>query len=91
MNVLMKMVSLTRHHDTGAIRMTTADNVRLWLVGDPYMCHLTKKSLRTNKSKDEAAHALIKTLHGMDLTKTPDGAPLTVSSVRKAITWLDGY
>jgi hypothetical protein len=93
MQVMMKMVSIggKQPHNTGPIRMTTADNVRLWLVGDPYMQHLTRKAIRANKNKGEAAMALIKTLRDMGVTETPDGAKITYTSVRRAITLQEGY
>lgn len=93
MQVVMKMVSIggKQRLSTGHIRMTTADNVRLWLVGDPYMSTLTHKAIRANKNKGEAAMALIKTLREMGLTETPDGAKFTYTSVRRAITLQEGY
>jgi hypothetical protein len=76
---------------TGPIRMTTADNIRLWLVGDPYMRLLTKKFLRTNDTKDEAAQALWQTLQNMGITHSPEGAAITRTSVRRAMILQDGY
>ena len=39
MQVTMRMIGIntTQPLRTGPIRMTAADNIRLWLVGDPYM------------------------------------------------------
>lgn len=89
----MKMVSINaaKRLDTGAIRMTTADNVRLWLIGDPYMRLLTNKFLRTKGSKDEAAQALWQTLQNLGITHSPEGMKISRTTVRRALIWQDGY
>jgi hypothetical protein len=76
---------------TGPIRMTTADNIRLWLVGDPYMRLLTNKFLRTKGTKDEASLALWQTLQNLGITHSPEGAKITRTSVRRAVVFQEGY
>lgn len=89
----MKMVGVNTLQplNTGAIRMTTADNVRLWLVGDPFMRLLTNKFLRTNGTKDEAAMALWQALQNLGITHSPEGMKISRTTVRRALTWQDGY
>lgn len=93
MEIMMKMVPVSGKalRETHPIRMTTADNVRLWLLTDKYMAYLTKKMIRTTKTKAEAAQELHRILHEVGLTETPDGAKLTITSIRRALLWQDGY
>lgn len=76
---------------TGPIRMTTADNIRLWLIGDPYMRLLTNRFLRTNGTKNEAAFAMWQALQNMGVTHSPEGAKITRTSVRRAMILQEGY
>ncbi len=89
--MIMRMVDGKQPLRTEAIRMTTADNIRLWLVGDEYMRLLTYRAIRQCNGKSAAAHALHSMLHDLGITHSPEGAKITYTSVRKAITWLDGY
>ena len=93
MQAKMMMVSVGSKHTlrTQAIRMTTADNIRLWLVGDPYMRLLTYRAIRQCPGKNDAARTLRDMLHELGITHSPEGAKITYTSVRKAITWQDGY
>lgn len=93
MQAKMMMISVggTQPLRTEAIRMTTADNIRLWLVGDPYMRLLTYRAIRQCPGKNEAARTLRDMLHELGITHSPEGAKITYTSVRKAITWQDGY
>ena len=92
MQAKMMMMSVgTPALRTNAIRMTAADNIRLWLVGDPYMRLLTHRAIRQCNGKSAAAHTLRDMLNDLGITHSPDGAKITYTSVRKAITWLDGY
>lgn len=93
MQAKMMMVSVGSKHTlrTLPIRMTTADNIRLWLVGDEYMRLLTYRAIRQCNGKNDAAHTLHSMLHDLGITHSPEGAKITYTSVRKAITWLDGY
>ena len=93
MQVTFKMVGVNTSQPlkTGPIRMITADNIRLWLVGDPYMKLLTNKFLRTKGTKDEAAHALWQTLQNLGITHSPEGTKITRTSVRRAVVFQDGY
>ena len=89
--MIMQMVDGKHPLRTLPIRMTSADMIRLWLVGDPYMRMLTHRMIRQCINKSAAAHALFDALFDMGVTHSPDGAKITYTSVRKAITWLDGY
>lgn len=89
--MVMMMVGGKHPLRTEAIRMTNADMIRLWLVGDSYMRDLTYRMIRTRKDKKSAAHALCNVLFDMGVTHSPDGAKITYTSVRRAITWQDGY
>lgn len=89
--MIMHMVDGKQPLRTLPIRMTNADMIRLWLVGDGYMRDLTYRMIRTGKDKNTAAHALCNLLHDLGITHSPEGAKITYTSVRKAITWLDGY
>lgn len=93
MQTTFKMIGIDTKQPlkTGAIRMTTADSIRLWLIGDPCMRLLTNKFLRTKNTKDEASLALWQTLQNMGITHSPDGAKVTRTSVRRAIILQDGY
>lgn len=93
MAFMIKMVGVntTQPLKTGPIRMTTADNIRLWLIGDPYMRLLTNKFLRTKGTKDEAALALWQTLQNLGITHSPEGVKITRTAVRRAVIWIDGY
>jgi len=93
MQVTMRMIGITTSQPlrTGPIRMTVADNVRLWLIGDPYMRLLTNKFLRTKGTKDEAAQALWQTLQNLGITHSPEGAKISKHAVRQAMVWQDGY
>ncbi len=89
--MIMHMVDGKHPLRTLPIRMTSADMIRLWLVGDSYMRELTYRIIRTTKDKKIAAHALFNVLFDMGVTHSPDGAKITLTSIRKALTWLDGY
>ena len=89
--MMMHMVDGKQPLRTLPIRMTTADNIRLWLVGDEYMRLLTYRAIRQCNGKSSAAHMLCNVLFDMGVTHSPEGAKITYTSVRKAITWLDGY
>jgi len=89
--MVMMMVDGKQPLRTLPIRMTTADMIRLWLVGDPYMRMLTHRMIRQCINKSAAAHGLCNVLFDMGVTHSPDGAKITLTSIRKALTWQDGY
>lgn len=60
-------------------------NVSLWVNNDEGMYSLARDLMRRNKSKTEAARAMLDMLAESGITKTPDGARYTVSSIRAAM------
>ena len=61
-------------------------NVSLWIGNDEGLYQMAKGYIRRCKTLDEAAVAILEDLNGMGITKTPDGAKYTKTSIRAAIT-----
>ena len=93
MQVMMKMISVNGKQpaNTGPIHMTTADSIRLWLIGDLFMREMTHRIIRQTVNKNAAAHAICNSLREFGVTHNPDGAKVTFTAVRRAITWQSGY
>jgi hypothetical protein len=61
-------------------------NVSLWINNDEGLYNLAKACIRNNpKDRAEAAWEMCANLRGNGITKTPDGAPYSVSSIRAAM------
>ena len=60
-------------------------NVALWLSNDYGLYQSACDAVRRCKNIDDAARQLVDDLHSSGFSKTPDGAPYTVSAVRAAI------
>ena len=61
-------------------------NVALWLANDYGLYQMTCEAVRRNRTKDAAAREILESLTESGLTKTPDGSPYTLSSIRAALS-----
>lgn len=59
-------------------------SVSLWINNDEGLYNLARKYVKFN-TKKEAASKLLDDLKMFGITHTPDGAPYTISSIRKAL------
>lgn len=64
-------------------------NVSLWLNNDEALYQDLKRVLRQHSTKQAAAEELLNDLQDLGITKTPDGAPYSVSSIRAAMTGME--
>lgn len=60
-------------------------NVSLWINNDEGLYSLAEESLRGAKTKDQAALVMLEALRDGGLEKTPDGAPYSLSSIRRVM------
>lgn len=63
-------------------------NVSLWINNDEGLYRIARNLVlykQRSTPKTECAKAFIATLNEMGITKTPDGAPYSVSAVRAAM------
>lgn len=60
-------------------------NVSLWINNDENLYHTARQFVRLYSGKLPAAMAMMNELQDNGITKTPDGAPYSVSSIRAAM------
>ena len=61
-------------------------NVSLWIGNDEGLYQMAKGYIRRCRTLNEAAIAILEDLHERGVTRTPDGAKYTKTSIRAAIT-----
>lgn len=60
-------------------------NVALWVHNDESLYALALRLTHDARTMDEAASTMLATLHANGITKTPDGAPYSVTAIRAAM------
>jgi hypothetical protein len=60
-------------------------NVSLWINNDEGLYGMARELVRDSESRDLAARSMLEALREFGNTKTPDGAPYSVSSIRAAM------
>ena len=60
-------------------------NVALWINNDEGLYMLAKDCVRHTKTRDAAARVMLEQLRDCGITKTPDGARYTITSIRHAM------
>jgi hypothetical protein len=60
-------------------------NVSLWINNDEGLYNTARSFVRQCQTRDAAAYAFLRDLADLGITKTPDGAPYSLSSVRAAM------
>ncbi len=63
-------------------------NVSLWIANDEGLYRLARSLKRQHRNTGDAARAFVASLAEAKITKTPDGAPYSLSAVRAAIAGL---
>lgn len=60
-------------------------NASLWVNNDEQLYRHAKACVRAHKGRERAAQVMLVELAGRGITKTPDGAPYSVSSLKAAM------
>lgn len=60
-------------------------NVSLWINNDEALYLMARAHVRLNRGKLPAAMRMLAELNNAGITKTPDGEPYSVSSIRAAM------
>lgn len=60
-------------------------NLALWFGNDEGLYSLARECIRNEKTRDDAARAIVALLNKCGKTETPDGARYSISGVRYAI------
>ncbi|WP_025135242.1 hypothetical protein [Achromobacter sp. DH1f] len=63
-------------------------NVSLWIGNDEGLYHMARDYIRRSSTKDEAAREMLASLQDMGVTKTPDDAPYSFTTIRAALRGL---
>ena len=60
-------------------------NVSLWINNDEGLYRYALECVRYNKTRDAAAESMLNYLEEMGITKTPDGAPYSKTTIKAAM------
>lgn len=60
-------------------------NVSLWINDDEGLYNTARSCVRHAATKADAARYMLRDLHEAGITKTPDGAPYSVTTIRAAM------
>jgi hypothetical protein len=60
-------------------------NVSLWINSDEGLYRMAQRERTLNRCGIRAARAMLENMNDNGITKTPDGAPYSVSSIRAAM------
>lgn len=63
-------------------------NVALWINNDYGLYQMARDIVASSDNLDVAAEQFVANLRASSVVKTPDGAPYTKSTVRRAIRWM---